>query len=197
MLDMFARPEHRPLRDHQAKAIDLLRQSLARDGEVFAEVKGFDRYLVSNHGRVYSTVRAGRFLRPTILNTGYEYVSLMADGSGKGSKQLVHRLVATAFCSGSGECVNHIDGDKRNNHAENLEWCSYGHNNDHARDAGLSTAYSETHYAAKLRNADIPVILARAAAGELHKNIAADFGVNRQSITKIVGGKAWRRAAHA
>lgn len=40
---------------------------------------------------------------------------------------------------------------------------------------------------------DIPVIRARLAAGELQRSIAADYGVARQTITKIGAGKRWRR----
>ena len=171
-------------------------QPIPLAGEAFAKIAGFDRYLISNLGRVFSTIRAGRFLTPTASPQGYEYVQLMAEGAKESTRFMVHRLVAMTFCEGSGACVNHMDGDKRNNRAENLEWCSYGANNDHARDLGLSKAYCETHYAAKLTNADIPVIKARAASGERHRDIGADYGVNRQAIDKVVSGKTWRRASH-
>ena len=169
-------------------------QPVPLEKETFAKIAGFERYLISNLGRVYSTIRAGRFLSATISPQGYEYVSLMADGATRPEKSLVHRLVASAFCDGSGECVNHIDGDKRNNRAENLEWCSYGANNDHARDLGLSKAHSETHYLARLRNQDIPMIRERLASGEAHISIAAAYGIRRQTINRIASGKAWRRA---
>lgn len=55
----------------------------------------------------------------------------------------VHRHVAKAFCQKSEGIpeetlvVNHKDGNKRNNTAENLEWCTQVENNRHARETGL------------------------------------------------------------
>lgn len=156
-------------------------------------IEGFERYLVSPSGQIYSTIRAGRFMRPAILNSGYEYVSLMALGASKPEKHLVHRLVASAFCDGSGDVVNHLDGNKRNNSASNLEWCSYAENNDHARDTGLAANFGSKHYAAKLDAEQVLEIRRLAATGVLHRVIADQFGVGRRAIDKIVRGEAWRR----
>lgn len=72
-----------------------------------------------------------RFMRPQTINSGYMSVHLLV-GQKRYSK-LVHRLVAEAFLPGEqGETVNHIDGDKLNNHVSNLEWASYTENHLHA-----------------------------------------------------------------
>lgn len=179
------------LRPHQTLAMSMLRQSLVR-GKRWAVVEYADRYLVSDHGDVFSTVRKGRMLKQTVSPQGYPYVSLMVYGVPK--KTLVHRLVSESFVVGfePGFVVNHKDGDKKNNHFSNLEWCSYGENNDHARATGLSRALGETHYASKLNAEKVREIRRRVAGGEMHKTVAADFGVNRQQVTKIVNGQAWR-----
>nr|WP_255430669.1 HNH endonuclease [Xenorhabdus sp. TS4] len=50
----------------------------------------------------------------------------------------VHTLVAEAFLAGSGETVNHINGNKQDNRACNLEWASYSENHLHAVATGLN-----------------------------------------------------------
>lgn len=74
-----------------------------------------------------------RELGTYINNRGYLYVKL-------GNKTcMVHRLVAEGFCDNpeSKQYVNHLDGDKLNNHFSNLEWCTIAENNHHARITGL------------------------------------------------------------
>jgi len=106
-----------------------------------AEYEGL--YQVSNMGRVKSlahvTIRKngsklpikGRILKPQTNLNGYLFVAL-CNGCGK-KKFLVHRLVCEAFLENPDNkpCVNHIDEDKTNNTAKNLEWCTYAENNNH------------------------------------------------------------------
>lgn len=175
----------RPLRPHH---VDLL------PGEEFRPVVSADRYLVSNLGRVFSTIRSGRFLSQTVSPQGYRYVSLMIGDTPV--KTLVHRIVAEAFVGGRSAdfVVNHLNGDKLDNRAINLEWCSYGANNEHARSEGLNNAFGERHYAARLSQADVDDIRDRAARGEMHREIAAAYGIVRQQITKIINNQAWARS---
>jgi len=51
----------------------------------------------------------------------------------------VHRLVGYAFIDNllDKEQINHKDGDKTNNNASNLEWCTNKENSDHAFNTGL------------------------------------------------------------
>lgn len=97
--------------------------------------KYFHNYLVYEDGRVYSE-KSNRFLKPD-LNSGYAVVTLF--NSGERLRETVHRIVAKLFCDNSGgfDVVNHIDGNKLNNHYTNLEWCTQRHNNIHAIQTGL------------------------------------------------------------
>ena len=106
-------------------------------------------YEVSNLGNVRSLTRKmpfkgglwgstertywGRTLSPgKSRHDGYAYVHLSIPGS-KSKNFYVHRLVAAAFVAGDRALtVNHIDGDKSNNCASNLEWVSQRQNNVHA-----------------------------------------------------------------
>ena len=90
--------------------------------EIWMPVPGFDKYEVSNLGRVKSHSRgAPRILRPGPTNYGHLSVVL-----GRGNTRMVHALVLTAFVGPRppGADCRHLDGDPTNNHLANLRWGS-------------------------------------------------------------------------
>lgn len=116
--------------------------------EIWKPVVGYEGlYEVSNTGKIRSLERIttvgrrgiGKELRQYLLPCGYLDVSLSSHGKIKHKR--VHRLVADAFCERSDgqDEVNHIDGDKQNNVACNLEWCTKSENMIHAYQNGLQT----------------------------------------------------------
>lgn len=66
----------------------------------------------------------------------YYQVNLWLDGKNRSKK--VHRLVAECFVSNPEKynCVDHIDGNKTNNHKSNLRWCTIRQNNEFYRLSG-------------------------------------------------------------
>jgi hypothetical protein len=121
------------------------------DKEQFKDIKGYEgSYQVSNYGRVKSLDRevvtskgVTRKIKEKILTlkvNRYGYLEAYLCESGKLRTFLVHRLVASAFIDkieGKHE-VNHIDGNKANNRADNLEWCTPKENIKHAYDNNVS-----------------------------------------------------------
>lgn len=84
---------------------------------------------VSSDGHLRS---GGRITRGYTSNTGY-YI-----WCAHGKNYYVHRLVAEAFCERpeGATVVNHLDGDRHNNEASNLEWTTHKGNCAHASRTG-------------------------------------------------------------
>ena len=98
-------------------------------------------YAVTKEGLVWAYPKAsrskGRWLKLAEDRFGYLYVGLFKGGKIK--KLKVHRLVAQAFLHDVGKPhVNHKDGNKKNNHVDNLEWCTPKENKIHAFKTGLT-----------------------------------------------------------
>lgn len=90
-----------------------------------------DGYTATMDGKIYSP--DGQELQPFFRKNGYNSVSIWRGGSRK--EVNVHRIIAEAFCTRLSEeqtQVNHRDGDIKNNHASNLEWCSAKENRVHS-----------------------------------------------------------------
>lgn len=116
-----------------------------KETERWADIEEYQGYYkVSTWGRVKSverTARIGRgyrtvserILKPQVNENGYMLVTLYKNNIKK--TYSVHQLVASAFCEnpyGYKE-VNHIDQNKENNRADNLEFCSRQYNVEYSQ----------------------------------------------------------------
>lgn len=102
--------------------------------EEWRDIAGYTRYQVSSHGRVWSGVTK-RVLKPAPTSKGYLSVALYDGSSPKRPRSCcVHDLVAAAFHGPkpAGLTVDHIDGDKQNNQATNLEYVTQSENHRRA-----------------------------------------------------------------
>jgi len=112
--------------------------------EKFKKIKDWEgSYEISNYGNIkclnYLHHKEKTHITKGILcNNGYLKYELKANGRKK--VFLIHRLVAIHFIPNpkNKPCVNHKDGNKQNNCVENLEWCTYKENSNHALKNGLS-----------------------------------------------------------
>ena len=120
------------------------------NNEIWKDIKDFEGiYQVSNKGRIKSLERTvtgklnsirtlpEKFITPTDNGKGYMVVALYKDDKRHFKK--MHRLVAEAFIPNPDNKpeVNHIDGNKKNNTVENLEWNTTKENCEHRQKTGL------------------------------------------------------------
>lgn len=135
----------------------------------------------------------GGVVKQHVLSNGYYSVDVVY--TGKRHRFLAHRLVAFAFVPGhfEGATVDHIDGDRLNNRATNLQWVTRQENSRLQNAAGRGVPKGEQHPGAKLKNSDVPVILGLRQCGLSLDAIGRKFGVSGSLIHKITTGK--RRAA--
>ena len=177
--------------------------------ELWRDIEGYEgrfkgKYQVSNQGRIRSVSR--RFIRfdgrpitiqPKIRKLyknrmGYFKISL--------DKQLfsVHRLVAEAFVQGLPfkPQVNHKNGIKTDNRANNLEWCTASENQLHAYKIGLKKAHpskGSKHGRSKLTEIDVLEIREKFEPYVYTtKMLAKEYGVCETSIKNIVKRRSWK-----
>lgn len=173
--------------------------------EVWKDIKNYEGYYqVSNLGNVRSldrhithkngTVKKyyGRILKAAI-SRGYYKVDLVKKGKRKNAT--IHRLVAESFIPNCEHLpqINHINGDKLDNRAVNLEWCSTSYNIQHSHDNNLTnTPKGKFHYNSKLKEKDIINIRKLLTQGLSQFKIADKYGVSRSCIQSIKEGKTWK-----
>ena len=116
--------------------------------EVWKDIKGYEGlYQVSNLGQIrsldrykytkgrYGRMKAkikGRLLKPCLNHDGYKEIVLSKDGKSKMYR--LHRIVAETFIDNfdNKNQVNHKNGNKLDNKAQNLEWVTCKENINHA-----------------------------------------------------------------
>lgn len=139
----------------------------------------------------------GRIRRNGILQAPHAGVKGYLYAYGKNKKCMrVHRAVLEAFV---GPCPDgyqgaHLDGNKTNNHIENLKWTTPKENNDQKRAHG-TWQWGERHGAHKLSLAQAQEIRARYVRGSRGENgatgFARRFGVNRRTVHRVISNESW------
>jgi hypothetical protein len=159
--------------------------------EIWKDCVSAPGYKISNQGRILG--KRGKILNPCLDSYGYFRPGLQTL---KGQKSFyVHRLVAEAFIPNpeNKPQVNHINGDKEDNRAENLEWCTSAENTYHADKIGLRDhkAHGESHYKAKLTEDQVIEIFR--SEGKTHVQIGKEYGISANSVCRIKNRTRWSR----
>lgn len=127
---------------------------------------------------------------------GYSY-TLVHLCKGKKKRILQHRAVACTFIENSlgKPHINHKDGNKKNNHISNLEWCTPQENNKHAWDTGLSRCVSgEERGLTKLSKDQVMYLLDNYRGKDRSwgaKPLAKKFNVPVSVVYSIINGQTW------
>lgn len=175
-------------------------------------IKDFPDYFVDDEGNLYSKKyyhihKELKRLKPKKTQRGYLEIAIIDKENHKFYKK-VHRLVAETFLPNPENKpeVNHINGNKRDNKVENLEWCTHSENEKHSyRVLGKKTTkhwigkYGKEHNRSKpiLQIKDGKVIAKFYGAREAQRKTRISY----QSIWhvlhgrhKTAGGYEWKYA---
>lgn len=151
--------------------------------EVWKKHPDIEKIEVSSFGRVRSLKGCYYGINPG--KNGYLRVSFRVNG--KVVSKLVHRLVAETFINNPDNLpdVNHVDGNKTNNNAGNLKWCSKSQN----------IKYREKHQ----ETLGVPVFAINLATLEVSRfqsqnEAGKSLGINRINIVHVIKGR--QRKAH-
>lgn len=152
-------------------------------------LKGFEGvYSVTVDGKIYSH-HLKRFKKTKANMHGREVVYL-----GRTLKQ-VSRLVALTFVPNpeNKPQVNHIDGNKLNNHADNLEWMTAKENHVHAWLLGLRTKIKAERNGNSIFTWDkVRNIRELYATGQYSQaQLSRIYNCHQTNILKIVRHKTW------
>ena len=155
--------------------------------EIWKPIPGWEKYAVSNKGRVRGA--RGWVLKPILGGKRQYYGVRLYKSVTENKLASIHRLVAEAFLENR-ECkpmVNHIDGNRFNNEASNLEWCTSQENTAHAFNIGTRQS-GDGHPRTKLTSRIKRRIRALRAKGAQVKDLAKKFDVHWATIYTALKG---------
>jgi hypothetical protein len=160
-----------------------------------AEIARFPKYEFHAAGFVVSMQKRNAIQMKPIKMGAYSGLQLKrADGVIE--KIYLHRAICEAFhgpCP-DGQVCRHLDGNRKNNAAENLAWGTPKQNNADKIAHGTTTA-GERNPMSKLNHSDVlEMRRLRNGSGASFAAIASDFGVSTMTAHRAITGKSWRTA---
>lgn len=132
-------------------------------------------------------------LNPCISPSGYLMVDKNLSYSRKSGG--LHRIVYESFIGviPEGLQINHMDGDKTNNHISNLELCTPSENTIHAYTTGLARGRKgEENHNSKLTELQVKEIYTLFEQGYTNDFIAKLYQIHSRYVSLIRHGKRWK-----
>ena len=129
----------------------------------------------------------------TIYTSTYKSVSAAFKESGVVKQLAIHRVVAETFHGPipKGYVVNHLDCDKHNNAASNLQICTPSENSHHAILNGRCVIRTGEDKSDKFTEEDVLYIYSRFKEGCSNEELANKFKVNFRTISQLRLGTRW------
>ncbi len=157
------------------------------------KIKGFDkRYSCDENGFIYSEnyKNSGKTvkMRPALDSKGYLRTMLL-DENGKYRTIKVHRIIASAFIDNK-NClpqVNHKNGIKTDNRAENLEWCTNKENVIHSYANKLQIPKrGENHHRSLLKKIDKQSLIDSYKELKAFNLVAKKYNLDRHAVSRVL-----------
>jgi len=167
----------------------------------------FDKYEIGDDGSVFSKAYKNTFQRKQMKHCldkdGYPYVFFVKNK--KRYKRIIHRMVALLFVDNldNKPIVNHKNGIRNDNRADNLEWVTHKENVIHSfqsngrKPSQASIEAAKVRFSgarnpkAKLNEAQVLSIRQLRAKGVPLKDIAERIGISRAQVSAIARGRSW------
>jgi hypothetical protein len=154
-------------------------------------VKSLPRIKKDSFGGEYTT--KPRILKVSITKKGYVRVKL-TDSNGCSKEYFLHRLVIQAFKETIPDSVvNHLDGNKQNNHFSNLEWVTHQENIKHAVKKGLFHKGERTG-SSVLTEEDVRWIRSTYEWHSKENNanaLAKKLNVSKSTVRGVIDNRTW------
>ncbi len=156
------------------------------------------KYLIDEDGNIFD-IKENKYRKPSVTKDGYLKVSFYIFGKYK--RKLVHRLVLETFSPVEGMenlQVNHIDGNKKNNNINNLEWCTLKENMNHAWKNNLcknSTPSGDSAHHKILNENTVRMILLDLKNGLSYQKISNKYNISRSTVYQIKNRVTWKNVS--
>ena len=153
------------------------------------DVPGFyNLFMVSEQGDLFSK-RTNKILSQTTNQNGYlQHATKVGGRSGVNVVIKTHRAVANAFVPNpeNKPAVNHINGMKKDNSKNNLEWVTFAENTQHAFETGLISIKTGVLNKNSVFNSDDIVKIKELSEDYSQREIAQMFNVRHGTVGRVL-----------